>query len=201
MEKTEDIKTLQNEKFFVEISVDETYKIDSADNYKYDIVMNPAEIAVGDDADMYNALHITVKGHSNAEFALVGSRYASPENCAILEDNILTVMQNDFITRIDLETMSIVACHEIEVNYFGVYYGIYRIPSGYLVYGEVLILKLDENFRVAWKFSGHDIFVSITGKNAFEITQDTIKLYDFYDNYYELDFDGNMICEIRAEQK
>lgn len=201
MGKTEDIKTLQNEKYFVEISVDETYKIGSDDNYKYDIVMNPAEIVDDDDADMYNALHITVKGHGNAEFALIGSRYASPGNCAVLEDNILTVMQNDFITRIDLETMTIVACHEIEVDYLGVYYGIYRVPNGYLVYGEVLVLKLDEDFQVVWKFSGHDIFVSITGKNTFEITQDTIKLYDFYDNYYELDFDGNMICEIRAEQK
>lgn len=200
MEKTEDIKTLQNEKFFVEISVDETYKIGSADNYKYDIVMNPAEIADDDDADMYNALHITVKGHSNAEFALVGSRYASPEDCAVLEDNILTVMQNDYITRIDLETMSIVACHEIE-NPFGIYYTIYRISDGYLIYGEQEIVKLDEDFRVVWNFSGHDIFVSVTGKNAFEITQNSIKLYDFEDNYYELDFDGNMICELRAKQK
>lgn len=200
MGKTEDIKTLQNEKYFVEISVDETYKSGSDDNYKYDIVMNPAEIIDDDDVDMHNALHITVKDHGNTEFALIGSRYASPENCAVLEDNILTVMQNDFITRIDLETMTIVACHEIEADYLGVYYGIYRIPSGYLIYGEVLILKLDENFHLVWKFSGHDIFVSITGKNAFEITQDTIKLYDFYDNYYELDFDGKLICEIPGGQ-
>lgn len=187
---------LQNENFFVEISVDETYKIGSADNDKYDIVMNPAEIADDDDADLYNALHITVKGHSNTEFALIGSRYASPENCAVLEDNILTVMQDDFITRIDLETMSIVACHEIKIYYFGVYYGIYRIPNGYIIYGEVLILKLDDDFQIVWDFRGHDIFVSITGKNAFKITQNSIKLYDFYDNYYELDFDGNLICEI-----
>lgn len=91
MEKNEDRIILQNEKFFVEMSVDETYKIASADNYKYDIVMNPAEIA-GDEYGLYNALHITIKGHSNTEFALIGSRFASTEDCAVLEDNILTVM-------------------------------------------------------------------------------------------------------------
>ena len=39
----------------------------------------------------------------------------------------------------------------------------------------------------------YDIFVSITNKTAFEIKTDRICLYDFYDNYYEIDFDGNMI--------
>ena len=70
------------------------------------------------------------------------------------------------------------------------------MPDGYLIYGEIEIIKLDNKFNTAWKFSGKDIFVSISGKNAFELTEQSIKLYDFEDNFYELDFNGNVICEI-----
>ena len=61
-----------------------------------------------------------------------------------------------------------------------------------MIYGEIEIIKLDNNFNIVWKFSGKDIFVSVSGKNAFEFTAGSIKLYDFEDNFYELDFDGNI---------
>ena len=69
------------------------------------------------------------------------------------------------------------------------------MSDGYLIYGEIEIIKLDNEFNVAWKFSGRDIFVSISGKNAFEIAEQSIKLYDFEDNFYEIDFDGKLINE------
>lgn len=42
--------------------------------------------------------------------------------------------------------MSIVACHEI-ADPFGIYYAIYRISDGYLIYGEQEIVKLDARKR------------------------------------------------------
>ena len=57
------------------------------------------------------------------------------------------------------------------------------------------IIKLDDEFNTVWKFSGRDIFVSVSGKNAFELTEQSIKLYDFEDNFYEIDFDGKLINE------
>ena len=53
--------------------------------------------------------------------------------------------------------------------------------------------KLDFNFNKVWGFYGRDIFVSMNNKKAFEISNNKIKVYDFEDNYYELDFDGNEI--------
>ena len=44
-----------------------------------------------------------------------------------------------------------------------------------------------------WKLSGLDIFVSVSVMNAFELCEDSIKLYDFEDNFYEIDYDGNKI--------
>ena len=67
------------------------------------------------------------------------------------------------------------------------------MKMGYLIYGEIEILMLDFDFNLMWKFSGKDIFVSVTGKKAFELCEDSIKLYDFEDNFYEIDYDGNKI--------
>ena len=124
---------------------------------------------------------------------MVGDYYTSDIDCAILEDNILTVLQNDYISQIDLETVQIIAGYELDV--LGTTFSIYRISDGYLIYGEIEIIKFDNEFNVAWKFSGRDIFVSITDKNAFELTDRSIKLYDFEDNFYEIDFNGNLIRE------
>jgi hypothetical protein len=141
--------------------------------------------------NMYRTLCVSVTGAQNAEIALVGDYYTSEIDCAILEGDTLTVLQNDYITQIDLETAQIIATYKLDV--FGTTFAIYHMPDGYLIYGEIEIIKLDNEFNTMWKFSGKDIFASVSGKNSFEIAKNSIKLYDFLDNYYELDFDGNTI--------
>ena len=190
MKKSESSAIFQNDKYFVEIALDETYTIDSSDNKKYDYVLNPSNKRRG---DMYRVLHLSVKGVQNADIALIGDYYTYPEECAILEDNIFTVLQNDRIMQIDLNTVQVIADYELDV--FGITFSIYRMSDGYLIYGEIEIIKLDNEFNVAWKFSGRDIFVSATGKKAFELTDHSIKLYDFEDDFYEIDFDGKLINE------
>ena len=182
--------TLQNEKYSVRITTAHTYIEESADNRSYDYILNPNKLGRN---NMYRILCISVTGTKNAEIALVGDYYTSDIDCAILEDNILTVLQNDYISQIDLETVQIFAGYELDV--LGTTFSIYRMSDGYLIYGEIEIIKLDNEFNVAWKFSGKDIFVSITDKNAFELTDRSIKVYDFEDNFYEIDFNGNLIRE------
>ena len=183
--------TLQNEKYHVRITTAHTYIVESADNRSYDCVLNPNKLGRN---NMYRTLGISVSGSQNAEIALVGDYYTSDIDCAILEGDILTVLQNDYISQIDLDTVQVVAGYKVDV--FGTTFGIYRMPDGYLIYGEIEIIKLDNEFNTVWKFSGRDIFVSISGKNSFELTEQSIKLYDFEDNYYELDFDGHIIREM-----
>ena len=182
--------TLQNEKYSVRITTAHTYIEESVDNRSYDCILNPNKLGRN---DMYRTLAISVIGERNAEIALVGDYYTSDCDCAILEKNILTVLQNDYISQIDLGDVRVVAGYNVDV--FGTTFSIYRMPDGYLIYGEIEIIKLDNEFNTVWKFSGRDIFVSITGKNAFELTDHSIKLYDFKDNFYEIDFDGKLINE------
>lgn len=190
MENFEYGTTLQNEKYHVNISTAHTYIEESADNRSYDYILNPNKLGRN---NMYRTLCISVTGIKNAEIALVGDYYTSDIDCAILEDNILTILQNDYISQIDLETVQIIAGYELDV--LGATFSIYRMSDGYLIYGEIEIIKFDNEFNVAWKFSGRDIFVSITDKNAFELTDRSIKPYDFEDNFYEIDFNGDLIRE------
>lgn len=178
---------LQNDKFFIEITEDNTFTIASSDNRKYDLLMNPTNLK-----HSYKALRISVKGNVNREIVLIGDECTcTQDNCAILEDDVLTVLLNNHITQINVAALEIVGGYDLDV--FGTTFAIYRMVDGYLIYGEIEIIKLDNSFNIVWKFSGKDIFVSVSGKNAFELTAESIRLYDFEDNFYELDFDGNMV--------
>ena len=48
---------------------------------------------------------------------------------------------------------------------------------------------------IKWSFSGKDIWVNIEGKQEVEIKDDRIKLIDFENNEYEIDFNGIEISE------
>lgn len=57
---------------------------------------------------------------------------------------------------------------------------------------------LDSDFKKQWSFSGRYIFVSVSNRESFTICENSICLYDFENNYYEIDFNGKQI-KINAE--
>jgi hypothetical protein len=183
--------TLQNEKYTVNITEVQSFTLDSTDNEAFDFVMNPRNLSRH---DWYKTLCISVTEAKSMRIALIVDPLTSGQGCAILEGDILTVLQNDRITQIDLGTVQMIANHELDI--FGTTFSIHRLLDGYLIYGEIEIIRLDDAFQAVWKFSGKDIFVSVTGKQPFELTDETIKLYDFEDNFYELDYNGNVIREV-----
>ena len=83
--------TLQNEKYHVNISTTDTYTVESADNRSYDYILNPNKLGRN---NMYRTLCVSVTGAQNAEIALVSDYYTSEIDCAILEGDTLTVLQN-----------------------------------------------------------------------------------------------------------
>ena len=179
---------LQNDKYTVEITEDQSYVIDSEDNKAYDFVMNPNHFGRN---HWYKTLCIAIEGVKRVKIALLGDCDTAERDCAILEGDILTVLLKDTVMQIDLSSAELVGTYRVDV--FGATFTINRMSAGYLIYGEMEILRLDDAFNTVWKFSGKDIFASVTGKNAFELTDHSIRLYDYQDNFYELDFDGNII--------
>ena len=119
--------------------------------------------------------------------------YTHYDNIAILEDNILTILRDDVISQFDIITENLILNKELETEASN--FGIFKISTGYIIHNELDIYMLDFDFNIKWSFSGGDIFVSITNKKEFELTEDRIKLYDFNDRYYEIDFNGKLLRE------
>lgn len=159
---------LENQKCRIEIKVDETYTVDSADNRPYDVVYNPCYYKHRDLCKTFS-IHIDLFSRE-LHIALVGPFYSYVFDCGILDDEILTVLQDNTITQIRVTDGSLV--RHIQFDCIGCNFGIYKIM---------------------WSFSGKDIFVSVSGKTSFELKESSICLYDFEGNDYELDFDGNLI--------
>ena len=70
-----------------------------------------------------------------------------------------------------------------------------KFKNGYVVYGELDILKLSPTFDIEWSFSGEDIFVSQDGSMPFQIANDTIYLSDWNGRKYTIDRYGKEITE------
>lgn len=181
---------LKNQQCHVEIEYDQTYTLNSSDNHCYDVILNPDNYQRRDD---YKVLSIFADLFSSElHIALVGPLYcAHILDCVILEEKILTVLQEDVITQINLADGSIV--RHLNLDSLGCNFAIYKIEKGYIIYGEIDIIMLDFDFNEKWSFSGKDIFVSISGKTSFELLENSIHLWDFEDNEYEIDFEGKSL--------
>lgn len=179
----------ENEKCCIEIKEDKTYIINSSYNLNYDLILNP-ENYCGD--DYYKVLSIKIDLFSKKLYiALIGSYFSSDfDDCAILDNDILTVLQGNTITQIKITDGSMVRHIKFDDE---LYFEIHKIKEGYIIYGELEIIMLDFDFIKKWSFAGEDIFISISGKIPFKLKEDRICLYDFLDNYYEIDFNGNLI--------
>ena len=173
----------------VHIHVDDTYTVDSTDHRDYDVILNPNNYKHGDLTKTL-AIHIALPA-KHYSIALVGSCLISDSDCAIFENDILTVLLDQIIVQINIQSGSIV--RHIELDCFGCNFAIYRVEKGYILYSECEITMLAFDLSKRWSFSGKDIFASVSGKMPFEMKDDLICLYDFEDTYYEIDFEGNRI--------
>ena len=181
---------LENDSYTIEIvSTDAFPNIESENSATYDFVYNPLDY---EKSDYFKVFSIHVEMHDRGySIALVGDRNSYDEDCAVLEGKILTVLQGWNAIQFDVESGQIIKRSELDSS--GCNFGIFQLNGGYIIYGEIEITMLDHELQKKWSFSGYDIFISTTEKTPFEIKTDRICLYDFYDNYYEVDFDGNMI--------
>ena len=181
------VATIHVEKI-VCIELDNTYTLNSTDNkYIYNILLNP-----GNHKEYYSCIHIkTTFEDKNSEFDLIGNKLPLLNNDnVIFENNNIIINTSNEIIKINMYNIEIVKY----LRYEDYIYYIKKIDENrFIVYGEQYIRMLDNNLNEIWSFCGKDIFVSVSNKNPFQISDNMIKLYDYKDNYYELDFDGNQI--------
>lgn len=69
---------------------------------------------------------------------------------------------------------------------------IFKCEDDFLIHGEIEITRIDTEGKIKWKFSGKDIFVSLTQEKAISILPDGVLLTDFEQTKYKIDFDGKL---------
>ena len=180
---------LENSLYNIDITVDATYTVDSADNKPYDLILNPGGLRRKNWPITF-AIEITC-GDEKKRLALIGDYSCGDMDCAVLNGNLLTVLQNHTITRLDVQSTAVVLYKHFDR--FGCWFTINACPGGYIIYGELDIVKLNYMLDIVWEFSGADIFVTQDYREPFEMTESTIELWDWQNNRYVLDFDGNLI--------
>ena len=185
---------LNNEFYNVKI-IKTTVTLSDEDRFDGDFIYNLDDYKK---EELVAILNISVNSKdSNINISLITDILTVEEKCAVLEENILTVLQNQTVTQLNLEDGSVILNEHL--NEYGCLWHIFSFNGNYLIRGEQAILMVDGSFNLIWDFWGKDIFASCTGKEAFTLCESSIKLYDFDDNFYEITFDGKKIKEILNE--
>ena len=180
---------IENGDYTVNICRDEAFTVGSTDNKLYDTIFNPCNM---ERSDYYKVLSICIDGNDNHKcIALIGSMFGADENIAVLEGHNLIVLMNTTLTVIDCSVLTIKYCQNISNG--GTYFAIQKFDDGYIVYGELDILKLSTEYETMWLFSGADIFVTQDGSNPFYVDNNIIYLTDWNGTKYIVDKFGNEI--------
>ena len=186
------IMLIKNDTYEISINAEHTFTLDSVDNKPYDLIINPFNMKRG---DYYKALAVTLDdGVISMRFIIIGEMFGADEDIAILENDDLIILMNTMLIVIDCRTVT-VKLHK-KISGFWIYFSIYKFDDGYIIYGEIDILKLSSRFEIEWSFSGADIFVSPNGETAFKIENETIFLSDWNGRKYKLNKFGQEISDI-----
>ena len=110
------------------------------------------------------------------------------ESCSVLHDNSLLIIKFNTAYLIDCNTGDIQQFNFCELA--GAF-KVFLIEDGYLIHGELEIIKTDFELNVQWKASGEDILVSPDGDDSFRVFKNKIEYADFLGNRYTLFLDEN----------
>lgn len=186
---------LKNELFQIELIEESTFTLDSTDNKPYSKLFNPINFKKGDN---YSAVRFTMYDEVNDDtfksYILITPFYFCES--ALLKENNLIVFLNNYIVEIDLTVLEVINCKQF--SDYGVFFSIHYFSGGYLIYGELEIIKLDNEFNKEWVFGYCDIFISATGEESFQIKDEKIYLVCWNGNKLILDRDGNLIQQLSS---
>ncbi len=190
---------LSNHNYEIQITKDGQYTLFSTDNIFYDIIIETEEYSRNDFICAYS-VSIQDSLHDNDyKVGIIGRAYGSVENCAVLEENRLVVLADNYLVFFDLKAQQLE--NKILILDFGTGIEIYPFDEGYIVNGETDIIKVDKFGNKVWDFSGRDIWVRPNGESSIKILDNSLLLIDWEGNKYNLDKLGREISCRGAGEK
>ncbi len=183
---------VSSEKYNINIEVDSTYTLNSADNRYFSKVFKLHEDINRSYTKTFSISIVYEDKEIN--IALVGDYYSDCENCAVLNNDILIILMNNKVAFIELKNINLLKV--IEVSSFCCF-SISKFKVGYIVHGELDIVYINDNWEKEWSFSARDIFTTPDGSDVFEIEEDKIRIKDWEGYIYTLDSKGKLISETK----
>lgn len=102
---------LQNKLCTVVITIDEVYTIDSTDNTHHDIVHNPHTYKRGEFSNTFSIL--INRASENLRIALIGDCDIYDTDFGTLENDVLTILQNDTVVRLKVTDGAMILCKKL----------------------------------------------------------------------------------------
>ncbi|MDE6594342.1 MAG: hypothetical protein K2K57_14920 [Oscillospiraceae bacterium] len=175
---------LSNQNFTAQITLDDIYNVNSADNVtKYDKILDPMGIK-----EHYKILRIAITYRGETQLIGLICRFLTYESCAVLRDNDLVILSQNYLLSLDLQKGEIAAVQKLDI--FESTFNIYPYKEDFIIYGELDIARVDKNFNMLWNVGGADIFVTRDGTLPFEMNGNGITARDWLGNVYNIGFDG-----------
>lgn len=181
---------LRNESYTVSIQTEFKPAMDGLD-----LVYDPEDLLCSVDYYSARILRIEDSKGQSVTLALLGIALPDSEPCAVLEEEVLTVILFDSIVRLDLKSGQII--RNVKCENMGGLMEIHPIPEGYILYGEGDIFRYDRSLNQIWRRGARDILASPAGEKAFWIENSLIHYRDWEGWHYTLDFEGNRLGEIQ----
>lgn len=175
----------------LEVSSDNLYEVNSSDNInKYDYIYSSYK-SVNKDYDRYAPKYkIVIKDKEiilkSALLIAGGGGTTSPHKRSTVVDNDnMIVILGDSVFSISIQDLLInwVTVCEDCVTCFEVY----NCTDGYIVHGEVSILKINKQGEIEWEFFGRDIFTTLDGSDDFRVQNEFVTTKDWENNEYIID--------------
>lgn len=163
------------------------YSFNSTDNKNYDKILKI------ETSNFNRCIELEISHNDTINTVLLIAPYhTSVDACAVVSADGLFLMLDKTVCIFDIETLEITKTNELDS--LGTMFEVHPYDDDFILYGEMEIYRIDSDLNVVWQFSARDIFVRYQGvEHAFLMKKDRICLYDFLDNYYEIDYDGKLI--------
>lgn len=169
----------------IEIFPDDLYTPNSADNVrKYDYIYSSCDkrdgnyskfgVYLWDGDDLFKSAILVSEGGGTSPHKK--SAVVNNGNLiVILGNSILSITLPDLLLNWNTICEDSITCFEL-----------YRAGEGYIIHGEVSILKINENGKKEWEFFGRDIFTTLDGSDDFQVCEDYVIAEDWGHKKYKI---------------
>ena len=115
-------------------------------------------------SNLYKAITVLIRSEPEKQLLLIGSYNAGTDNFALIDEDKLVILFDAEIYVIEIASGQII--NYIVLGEFFPLWSIYHFDNGYIIHGELEVVKLNKAFEIEWSFSGGDIFAT-TGRIFF----------------------------------